>query len=874
MMDVVQITDALGQVFNDEQVRVVFWNDPDGEFVESLPDIALEGVKVLKLDEIGALEVKVRIEQEDPAGRYLLYSPAEEPDYEDDWLLDMRLYGRSFRADRASIILRELGLAHQNLRQHLAKRRKFFDNKDRLHKLTNLVSPEDSELDLDRKMLAVVAKADQPEPFNIVRTLFHSMAGDGVPDLETSPPAWAQIEKFELDEPFWAMVKAAFGYGEDSPTLQNLLIRLLVSDYAHHLTKEPPGALQHLQLPRSGTANAVVCLAQWRDSSRAAEQQLRIVLAAEVGARLHILDHLHGCEVEELLDVMTFPDVEKRIVQGLLDRVTSTIDAIDPEAVGSIADRRQAGHWVSSGSVPEAQRNARRAVYKALATAAQLMHLRNMHEAGFDSSDMAAMYREYESRLFRFDQLYRHFCENADVAAAQGWDMLKPLREEIEACYCNGYLAKIALAWGKFVDAELPKRWAIDGIQNQYTFFDRQVRPWLDEAENRRAFVIISDALRYEAAEELTSSLNGIYRVEAKLSSQLGILPSYTALGMASLLPHTKLEYTEKGEILADGKPTASLEQRNEILSARGGMAVKADPLLAMKKEEGRECIAGKRLIYIYHDEIDARGDKTAAEGDTFEAVRKTIRELADLVRYVVNNLNGNYVVITTDHGFLFTETAPGNPDKSRLEDKPDGAVTAKKRYLLGRDLPPHEQAWRGDTIVTAVAEGGMQFWVPKGNNRFHFTGGARFVHGGAMLQEIVVPVIKVRHVKEKGRRERTRSRHAAVQVLGTAHKITTPRHRFNLLQMEPVDERTKAVTLKVAVYEGDEPVTTIESVTFDRTSSNLDERRKPVILTLRDRPYDKHTPYRLVLRDADTGIEQVSLDVIIDRAINDDFDF
>ena len=167
-----------------------------------------------------------------------------------------------------------------------------------------------------------------------------------------------------------------------------------------------------------------------------------------------------------------------------------------------------------------------------------------------------------------------------------------------------------------------------------------------------------------------------------------------------------------------------------------------------------------------------------------------------------------------------------------------------------------------------------MQFWVPKGNNRFHFTGGARFVHGGAMLQEIVVPVIKVRHVKEKGRREKTRSRHVTVQVLGTAHKITTPRHRFNLLQMEPVDERTKAVTLKVAVYEGDEPVTTIESVTFDRTSSNLDERRKPVILTLRDRPYDKHTPYRLVLRDADTGIEQVSLDVIIDRAINDDFDF
>ena len=710
----------------------------------------------------------------------------------------------------------------------------------------------------------------QPELFNIVRTLFHSMAEGDAPDLEAAPPAWTQIERFELDEPFWAMIKSSFGYGEDSPTLQKLLIRLLVSDYAHHLPKELPGALQHLKLPRSATANAVVCLAQWRDSS--SKSSSYNVLADEVGARLHIPDHLHGCEVEALLDVPTFLDVEKSIVQGLLVRVTSATDAIDLDAVSSIVDRRQAGHWVSSGSVPEVQRNARRAVYKALAVAAQLLHLRNTHGTGFDSPDMAAMYKDYESKLFRFDQLYRHFCENADVAAGQGWDMLKPLREEIEAGYCNGYLIPIALAWGKFVDAELPERWAVDDVQNQYHFFDRHVGPWLNEADNRRAFVIISDAMRYEIAEELTGYLNGTYRVQAKLSSQLGVLPSYTALGMASLLPHSKLEYTEKGDVLADGKPTASLEQRNGVLSTRGGMAVKADQLLAMKKEEGREFIAGKRLVYIYHDEIDARGDKAATEGDTFEAVRKTIRELADLVRYVVNNLNGNYVVVTADHGFLFTETAPGAPDKSKLEDKPDGTVIAKKRYLLGYDLPPHEQAWRGDTTVTAEAEGRMQFWVPKGNNRFHFTGGARFVHGGAMLQEIVVPVIKVKHLKDKGHREKTQSKHVAVQVLGKTHKITAPKHRFNVLQMEPVSERVKAVTLKIAVYEGDMPVTTIESVTFDSTSSNLDERQKSVILTLRDRPYDKRTPYRLVLRDADTGIEQESLDIIIDRAITDDF--
>ena len=57
---------------------------------------------------------------------------------------------------------------------------------------------------------------------------------------------------------------------------------------------------------------------------------------------------------------------------------------------------------------------------------------------------------------------------NVVEAAAQSWDKLKPLREEIEACYCNGCLAKLALAWGKFVDAELSERWAIAGVRNQY----------------------------------------------------------------------------------------------------------------------------------------------------------------------------------------------------------------------------------------------------------------------------------------------------------------------------------------------------------------------------------------------------------------------
>jgi uncharacterized protein (TIGR02687 family) len=453
--------------------------------------------------------------------------------------------------------------------------------------------------------------------------------------------------------------------------------------------------------------------------------------------------------------------------------------------------------------------------------------------------------------------------------------VLKELREQIEAVYVHGYITNQALAWGQFVDpsgTDLLHHCQLDQVPNQHEFYQRHVKARLDEAENRRVFVVISDAFRYEAAQEFTQMLNGTYRFEADLTSQFGVLLSYTALGMASLLPHQVLEYKNNGTILVDGKPAASLDQRNAILSTVDGVAIRFDELVAMKKEQGREFISGKRVVYVYHNRVDAIGDSASTKANTFQAVREAITEIADTVRYIINSLNGNYVVVTADHGFLFTETAPGEPDKSKLTQQPTGTVTAKKRYLVGYDLPESDSAWHGSTMATAIAEGGMEFWVPKGTNRFHFTGGARFIHGGAMLQEIVVPIVTVRHKKDKQVRGSTKTKPVAVHVLGTHHKITAPRHRFELLQMEPVSERIKPITLKVAVYEGDEPVTNVETITFDSASGDIDERKKWVPLVLRDRPYDKTTPYRLVLQDLETGIEQASVHVIIDRAFADDF--
>lgn len=870
-MDLTKLNEALENVYQEDNSRIVFWNDPDQEFTSVLEKINLDAVNILRLDELGSLEVKIRIEREEPEAKFLLYSPAEEPNFDEDWLLDVRLYSRSFRADRSSIILSDLGLANQSMREHIGLRRKFFDSKERLRKLKQLIVPSDDELSLDRKMLAVIVNADQPELFNIIRALYHSMSLEDEINLDEPPQAWKQIEKFDLEDSFWSLVNYQFAYKEESPNLQNLLIRLFISDLFQHQDLRVPDALISQQLPKPGPANSIVCLAQWRDS--ASKGSSYNVMANEVATIIDIDSYLIGQEIEKLCDAITFSNVDKYIALGLVDRVRTTQQLIDADSIRQIVNKRLASHWVMSASLPEKQRLSRNAVYQAIVIAADFLALRNKYlSTEFHYDTAVEMYHAYETELFQFDQYYRLFCEHADCAREHGLDMLKELRKDIEAIYTNWYLLKMGLAWGKHVDAGLIGSWKIGDIKNQYEFYTQHVQPRLDEGDNRRVFVIISDAFRYEVAEELSRELNGKHRFEAELSSQLGVLPSYTALGMASLLPHETLSYKNNGDVLVENRPTSSLAYRKDILASVGGDAISGEDLIKMSKNEGRDYIADLRVVYVYHNEIDARGDTASTESGTFDAARKAINEVASFVSFIINNLNGYNVIVTADHGFLFSETSPDESDRSRLLVKPSGTVNAKKRYLYGHNLGEHEVVYHGSTKVTANADGDMEFWIPKSTNRFHFVGGARFLHGGAMPQEIVVPIVRVKHAKGGKRQEKTRSRKANVQVVGQNFKITTQKHRFQLLQVEAVNQRIKPAKLKIAIYEGDQAITNIVTVNFDSESTNMEQLQKDVILTLQDRDYDKRETYRLVLTDADNGIEKQSINVIIDRAIADEF--
>src|SRR5262249_49280870 len=150
---------------------------------------------------------------------------------------------------------------------------------------------------------------------------------------------------FDLAQPFWRFITNTFGYREESPSLRNLLIRLLVTDYAHLLQGHVPPSLENLVLPKLGQSNAVVCLAQWRDSSSKGSSY--DLLSAEVARIIKIEEYVHTLEIEQVLDVMTFLDVDKAMMRGLRDRVIGTVDTINLQEIRDIATRRQDGHWAS-----------------------------------------------------------------------------------------------------------------------------------------------------------------------------------------------------------------------------------------------------------------------------------------------------------------------------------------------------------------------------------------------------------------------------------------------------------------------------------------------------------------------------------------------
>lgn len=855
--------------------RVVWWHDADGEFADELAGLGLEschddGVDLIRTDDHSTLAIKVRVLLNEPGSRFLLYQTGPQPDAAEDLLLDIKRWAAPFAADKSTLILRELGLADElSLKPFINDRARFFASRERFEKLHRLVAPGDGEDHLDLKIIAVLAKAAQPQLPQILRIALSEIDAD---DLSSPPAFLAELERYGVLGRFWEFVGREFRYVDDNPSLRNLLIRLFATDFARHLAGTPPSAFSHLLLPNGGGVNAVVFMDGWRDSS--AHQRHYDTLSATIARELKVPERLSAYSLLQLETVHSFLDVEKRVASLLTRQVLEASDTVDAAKIADLCGVRQDAYWANADkpTTDAAPRSALHAVFEAIAHAAAFLALKGAEGAHLRSATAAETWNAYTSRLYRFDQLYRLFCEAADTAEGQNWDVLKDLRAHIEDVYGNWFLAELGDLWTRQVEGELLPTWSLPEVANQYDFFRKAVKPITEGDPDRRVVVIISDAFRYEAAEELLRAMNGTDRYQAKLESMLGVLPSYTALGMAALLPHQQLSYTAEAAVQIDGKPTAGLEARKKLLEPVGGVAIKAADLMEMKKDDGKAFFKPYRVIYVYHNQIDQTAD-TGNEDKTFAAVRTTIDEINALVRRAFT-FNCNRAIVTADHGFLFQNSPPTEAQKNAISAKPPGALVAKKRYLIGTGLGQNAGAINGSASDTARSALDMQFWAPKGINRFHFVGGSRFVHGGAMPQEICVPLLRINYARGEGKgRERTSVRKVGLAPLFHSTRITTARHRFTLTQTEAVSARVQPVTARLALFDGDQQISNAVVMTFDSELADMNQWRKDVWLTLANLTFDPQRQYQLIVRDTDDQLDVIPpVPIIISLAFDNDF--
>ena len=302
-------------------------------------------------------------------------------------------------------------------------------------------------------------------------------------------------------------------------------------------------------------------------------------------------------------------------------------------------------------------------------------------------------------------------------------------------------------------------------------------------------------------------------------------------------------------------------------------IAVHFQDVLAMNKAGRRETFKGKKLIYIYHDTIDAMGDKASTEVYTFNAVETSLNQLYDLVKIIRDDLSGTNVYITADHGFLYQRDELEESDKIG-QDSIDN-IEVKRRYILSQEQ--REVSGQLAINLSSVIKNEQQLtaYLPKATLRYKMQGsGINFVHGGASLQEIVIPLLTFKN-KRTGQKGAKAIKKVDIKLTNTTRKITNSIFNLEFFQTEKVEDKTTPRT--VVIYMADEEgrvISNEETIIGDRPFDNPADRTFKIRFVLKNIPYDRNKTYYLTIRDTETSVEVEKIPFNINLGIISDFDF
>lgn len=830
-----QITDKLNSEFTGEVRKLVFWYDANAEFVDDVDTMDLVNAKVLHLEPDNQFYTKYFLECVDTTTNYLVYAPFAKPAIRENHLADTIKYSKEFFADRASLLTIDLSIdeRYKPVIQHYIK---FFGEKKRTQAFYDLELETLNRNTIEIALMSVLCKCKTPSYEEVLRTVLTDAGFEDNPYL-------AEFKKYDLLDAFWRQAQDVFGYADEKPTLEKFTMTMFVTYADKVIPADLPVAWKPFLSFKSG--NVIAFIDNLMNSYIYGERFDEI--SKMVYDSLKAESEFRKLPVEALINCGIFAGID----EILIDWVTERLELEDVSAklrdivIPKLIKQRRQGHF-GKGYHSE---------YFVLQNAWNIIS--NM--CYVSSSSLNEMVKNYTSELYKMDSYYRYFYYYLDkLEDSTKFDKLKELVENI---YANEYLAKVCTNWNDLFSTELESL----QITKQPDFFSRNVSYSKDQL-----VVIISDALRYEVGVTLLEKLQADEKCTATMKTMASTLPSITQYGMAALLPHKTLELTEDYSVLVDGQKTDTLEQRQAILQKykQDAICVSYDDIKNMTVTEMKSFFAWKPVTYIYHNQIDARGDNPKTENEVFVACEEAVNEIYRLIKNLTSANKKNFIV-TADHGFLYRRNKLSESDK--IGAMTDKAEIRGRRYVLSSESIASEGV--ASTVVGAMMQNQDERMVsyPVGADIFKTPGsGLNYVHGGCSPQEMLIPLIEVK--TERGYKEITTAKIALVSLTS---KITNLITSLDFVQTEAVSDVVKETTYRIYFVDSNgEKISNEHLYVADKKDKDTVKRVFRLRFSFKNKKYSKTQKYYLVAYDDNNALEVLRHEIVMDIAFADEFDF
>lgn len=839
--------------------RIIFWCDEEREFEDKLDKIVLHDAKLIALTGTNYFAVKKLLGVDDTTGNYVVYCPLFYENLEDNWLLDIRLYSEEYRADLISNWMDEIGLLQTAvLRKQVKEYRKFFKAAVRREKIAKQKNIPSVPKQLDMAVMGALAGIVDVTPYAIIKKVLCA----GL-DAETNR-LYCDFTDYGADKAFWDMVQKGTGYVADTPNLGHLAAHILLTGATRTMQPEYLSKWKDF-LSEAHQAYCYDFVSEWLHGTDA-DQLREIVIRIE--EELKLPEQFMKLEVADLVNTEIFPCIHELILIKLMTEIADSI--IDVNIIKETVEKRRTCVWYEEV----------KDFYEGILQVANMQDFFKEHTTGFHSAQAVKVWKEYTTEYYKMDTSYRLFHKSYGKSLktyhAKLHDLFSHVMEKAEGLYKNWFLGQLGENWSKVCAEEMERYGKILEVPQQEEFYKSKVK----NAENR-VFVIISDALRYEVAVDLADQLRRETKSQVDLSSMQGIFPTITKFGMAALLPHEKLSVELQGnvvEVFADSQSTESNYYRDRILKTdrEDSVALKYTDLVTAKRPERSAWVKSKNVVYIYHDTID----EASHTSDTlvFPACDDAIEELKNLVRIITSDFGGTNIMITADHGFLYTYSPLTEDDKADKAGFKNRIVEYGRRYaIMMKDSKPEYLQYvkflDGNTDYEAYA--------PKENVRIKINGGGlNYVHGGISLQELCVPLIEYHFLRNQSKeyqrnKEVYDTKPVEVSLLSATHKISNMIFSLNFYQKEAVGDNRVGAVYQIYFTDGKgKQISDVQKIIADKTSENGQERTFRCSFNLKSLKYDNKEIYYLVIANERGEIKaQEEFQIDIALAV-DGFDF